>query len=281
MQITSILFLLLLLLSGKLPAELPEKFEKADKQILENIFRALERKGNASTSELVVAAGMQFLNTPYVAHTLESDKEELIINLRELDCTTFAENCLAIARSVKSGDPSFKTFVAELQKLRYRNGKINKYPSRLHYFSDWIYENTESGYLDDLSRKLCNTPYPLNVNFMSTHPDSYKQLKTNPAWVKRMEGIESEIQKRTMFYVPKDKIKDIESELRSGDIIGITTSVKGLDVTHVGILVKVNGRIHLMHASSAAMKVVISEEPLSDYLTRSKSNTGIMVTRPK
>lgn len=267
-------------MAGKIFGEYPVKYEETDKLILENIFKALKVKKNASTADLVVAAGMQLLNTPYVAHTLESEKEELIINLRELDCTTFAENCLAIARSVKSGNPSFKTFATELQNLRYRNGNIKDYPSRLHYFSDWIYENAKNGYLKDLSREVCNTPYSLDVNFMSTHPDSYQPLKQNPAWVKKMEEIESNIRQREMYFIPKEKIEDVENQLKTGDIIGITTSVKGLDITHVGILIKVNGRIHLMHASSKAMKVVISEEPLSDYLKGSKSNTGIMVVRP-
>ncbi|MCK3684955.1 N-acetylmuramoyl-L-alanine amidase-like domain-containing protein [Maribellus sp. YY47] len=279
MKFTSIL-ILFILCTGKLPAEEPVKYNKADKLLLESIFDALDSKNKASTSELVVSVGMSFLNTPYVAHTLESEKEELVINLRELDCTTFAENCLAIARSIKGGNPSFKSFTNELQQLRYRNGKIKEYPSRLHYFSDWIFENAKSGYIQDVSQQICNTPYPLQVNFMSTHPDSYLQLKSNPLWVDDMKNIETNICQRQMYYLPQDKVAEMENQLKSGDIVGITTSVKGLDITHVGILVKINGRIHLMHASSKAMKVVISEEPLSDYLSAGKSNTGIMVARP-
>lgn len=279
MKITSIL-MLFILIAGKTLGAQPVKYEEADKRILENIFKALSTKKNASTADLVVAAGMQFLNTPYVAHTLESEKEELTINFRELDCTTFAENCLAIARSVKSGNPSFKTYTTELQNLRYRNGKINDYPSRLHYFSDWIYENEKNGYIKDISQKICNTAYSLDVNFMSTHPESYQQLKQNPEWTKEMEKVESTIRQREMYFIPKEKIVDVEDQFKTGDIIGITTSVKGLDVTHVGILIKINGRIHLMHASSKAMKVVISEEPLSAYLKEGKSHTGIMLTRP-
>ncbi len=279
MQNTLVL-ILFCLLSGKLLAADPVKYEKADKQVLENVFEALKTKKEASTAELVVATGMQFLNTPYVAHTLESEKEELIINLRELDCTTFAENCLAIARTIKSGQPTFENFTNELQQLRYRHGKIEEYPSRLHYFSDWIYENAQNGAIKDVTQQVCNTPFPLQVDFMSTHPDSYKQLKQNSSWVEEMKTIEAAISQRTMYYVPVEKVEEVEDQLKSGDIIGITTSVKGLDMTHVGILIKVNGRIHLMHASSKLMKVVISEEPLAEYLKGGKSNTGIMVARP-
>ncbi|MFV0269732.1 MAG: N-acetylmuramoyl-L-alanine amidase-like domain-containing protein [Draconibacterium sp.] len=276
----TLVFILFCLLSGKLIAADPVKYEKADKQVLESVFEALKTKKDASTAELVVATGMQFLNTPYVAHTLESEKEELIINLRELDCTTFAENCLAIARTIKNGQPKFEKFINQLQQLMYRQGKIAEYTSRLHYFSDWIYENAQNGAIKDISQQFCNTPFPLQVDFMSTHPDSYKQLKQNSAWVEEMKTIEAAISKRTMYYVPVEKVEEVENQLKSGDIIGITTSVKGLDMTHVGILIKVNGRIHLMHASSKLMKVVISKEPLSEYLKSEKSNTGIMVVRP-
>lgn len=279
MQNTLVL-ILFCLLSGKLMAADPVKYEKADKQVLESVFEALKTKKDASTAELVVATGMQFLNTPYVAHTLESEKEELIINLRELDCTTFAENCLAIARTIKNGQPTFENFTNQLQQLRYRHGKIAEYPSRLHYFSDWIYENAQNGAIKDVSKQVCNTPFPLQVDFMSTHPDSYKQLKHNNLRIEEMKTIEAAISQRTMYYVPVDKVEEVEDQLKNGDIIGITTSVKGLDMTHVGILIKVNGRIHLMHASSKLMKVVISEEPLSEYLKSGKSNTGIMVVRP-
>ena len=83
-----------------------------------------------------------------------------------------------------------------------------------------------------------------------------------------------------MYYLPKKKLSEYENELREGDIVGITTSIQGLDITHVGILVERDGRIHLMHASSVAEKVVISEEPLEDYLHAGSKVTGIMVARP-
>ena len=45
--------------------------------------------------------GINFLDIPYVAHTLEvtDGEEELIINCDEVDCTTFVEYTLAMALS--------------------------------------------------------------------------------------------------------------------------------------------------------------------------------------
>ncbi|WP_340112928.1 N-acetylmuramoyl-L-alanine amidase-like domain-containing protein [Maribellus mangrovi] len=255
-------------------------FQEEDAAILSEIFEKLQLESDKSTAELVVLAGESLLGTPYVAHTLESEKEQLIVNLRGMDCTTYAENCLAIARCVKNGNTSFFAFAGELQKIRYRFGVIDNYPSRLHYFSDWIFENEQQGFVKQYSKQITNTVYPLRVDFMSTHPDSYPQLKSNKDFVDALAKKEKEISKRKMFYIPEDQISGHETQLKAGDIVGITTSIAGLDMSHVGILVRINGRIHLMHASSSAKKVVISKNTLEDYLRAGKSTTGIAVVRP-
>jgi hypothetical protein len=115
---------------------------------------------------------------------------------------------------------------------------------------------------------------------MSTHPDSYDKLKNNPTFVEKIAEQEKEISARKMFFLPKEKLDVFEDQLNEGDIIGITTSIAGLDITHVGIIVKMNGKVHLMHASSKAEKVIISDNTLQEYLMGRKSATGIMLVRP-
>lgn len=274
------LYIIVLFLSSSFVAHTQIKYEQRDKEILSAIFNELKNEKNKSTAELVVATGKLFLGTTYVAQTLETKKEQLVINLRELDCTTYAENCLTIARTVKSEELSFEKFTKELTKIRYRNGIINTYPSRLHYFSDWIYDNDKKGLVRDVSKEIGNISYPNAVNFMSTHPDSYKQLKNNTAFQQQLVQQEKDISKRKTYFLPKEKLGEFESKLKDGDIVGITTSVSGLDITHVGIIVMKNRKAHLMHASSKAEKVIISENTLREYLMGRKSATGIMVVRP-
>ena len=266
--------------SNFLYAQSSADYEVADEKILSKIFEQLGHEKNKSTAGLVELVGKSFMGTPYVAGTLEKTPEHLVINLRELDCTTFAENCLAIARSIKYDDASFSSFTRELQTLRYDKGIVDGYPSRLHYFSDWIYENDQRGFVKSVSEEISHVPYPSETNFMSTHPDSYGQLKGNEGFVQRIKQREAEISKRKLFFVPKDQLSKYENQLKDGDIVGLTTSVEGLDITHVGIIVRKNNRVHLMHASSVEMKVIISEQTLEDYLMGRKSVTGIMVARP-
>ncbi len=251
-----------------------------DKEILEQILKFFSAESKTSTAELIFKVGSFFKETPYVAHTLETEPEQLVVNLSELDCTTFAENCLAIARTVKSKTPTFEQFTRELQNIRYRNGVIDGYPSRIHYFSDWIFENNKRELVKDVSKEIANTPYPLIVNFMSIHPQSYVQLKNDSTLIPVIAAKEQEISKREMYFIPKEKIAAFENQLQNGDIAGITTNIKGLDVSHVVVLQRVSGRIHILHASTTAQKVILSEETLEDYLKKSKSATGIMVARP-
>jgi len=254
--------------------------QEKDKQILEQILELFSGEKDTPLPVLMVKTGTFFKETPYVAHTLETEPEQLVVNLREMDCTTFAENCLAISRTIKSKNPGFDKFTQELQKIRYRNGKIEGYPSRIHYFSDWIYTNDKKGLVKDVSNEIAKTEYDLNVKFMSTHPDRYKQLKNNTEFVNKLAKQEKEISSRTMYYIPEGKIAEVEDKLQDGDIAGITTNIGGLDISHVVLLVRKEGKIHILHASSAAEKVIVSENTLEEYLLNSKPATGIMVARP-
>jgi hypothetical protein len=58
----------------------------------------------ASTADLIMALSGKFMGTPYLAHTLEvKEPEQLVINLAGMDCTTFVEQMLAMALTIKAG----------------------------------------------------------------------------------------------------------------------------------------------------------------------------------
>jgi len=255
-------------------------YQLKDKEIFEQLIELYSAEKEATTSALIVKVGSFFQETPYVAHTLETGEEQLVINLREMDCTTFAENCLAIARTIKSEKQTFQQFTSELQFIRYRDGTIDGYPSRLHYFCDWIYNNVQKNLVGDMSEEIAQTPFPKQINFMSTHPDSYRQLKESAPLVDLIAAQEKEISARKMFFIPETKIAEVESKLMDGDIVGITTGIEGIAIQHVVILIRQEGRIHLLHASSKAEKVVVSDLTLEEYLLNNKSASGIMLARP-
>lgn len=273
--------LLILLFTGSIFSQV---FSDTDITICQSKFSyaASADLSDEPITDIVADIGKTFIGTKYVAHTLEDEGEEqLVINLSGLDCTTFVENTLVFARLIKTGKTSFKDYENELQKIRYRNGVINGYPSRLHYFTDWIYDNIKKGIISDITELVGGKQYKFRLNFMSTHPESYPQLKGHPEFVREIRQKEAEISRRNYFYVPKERVGFIENQIGNGDIIAFTTSIPGLDVSHVGIAVRMeDNRIHLLHAPNAGSDVQITEEPLSAYINKIKKDTGIMVLKP-
>ncbi len=232
-------------------------------------------------NEIISAIGKTFISTDYIAHTLEvTDNEELIINLRGLDCTTFLETTFALALCIKNNETEFENFQSYLKKIRYRNGKIENYTSRLHYFSDWIYDNQRKNLIEDVTKKIGGVEKKFNVNFMSSNPHLYKHLKNNPKFIPIIKKQESEISKRNYYFIPENKISGIDNEIKNGDFIALVTNQNGLDIGHVGIAIKnQNGKTHFLHAPVVGKKVEITSEPLYEYVKNSKKHIGIIVLR--
>ncbi|NAS10856.1 N-acetylmuramoyl-L-alanine amidase-like domain-containing protein [Poritiphilus flavus] len=251
-----------------------------DKEAFHKKIGELESVEIKKAGENMVAIGKTFLGTPYVAKTLEiGEVESLVVNLHGLDCTTYVENVLAFSLIMRTKNPDFDSFVATLEKIRYRDGELDGYGSRLHYFTEWIANNEQKGLMKDVTAELGGQPLQKEINFMSTHRDLYPFLKSDSNFDK-IVGAEKGLNSRSICVLSQDQIATQESLIKSGDIIALATSIAGLDVTHTGIATReADGRIHLLHASSSG-QVEVSELPLVDYLKKISKNTGIIVARP-
>lgn len=242
-------------------------------------IKALKRENMSGT---LVAVGKTFLGTPYVAKTLEiGATESLVINFQGLDCTTFIENVFAFSLMLNKEQNSFDNFTTILETIRYKNGILNGYSSRLHYFSEWIANNQFKSLIKDITAEIGGTPIIKEINFMSTHRELYPFLKENDDNLEQIKASENYLNSQEICILSQDRIKANEHLIQSGDIIALTTSIKGLDITHTGIATREkDGRIHLLHASSSN-GVEVSKLPLVDYLKDIKGNTGIVVARPR
>ncbi len=233
-------------------------------------------------NELIAEVGKAFIGTEYVGGTLDENvNERLVVKVTGLDCVTFVENALIMARLIKKGKTEFEDYKKELEFIRYRGGKMDGYPSRLHYFSDWIYDNQEKGVVEDITAGIGGQSYNKKINFMSTHPDSYKQIQKDPTNLEGIETVEADMNQRLMYYIPKEEVDQYYGLLETGDIIATTTGIAGLDVTHTGFIYKENNGTYFMHASLPNKRVMISDVELKEYLMGNKKQTGIMVARPQ
>lgn len=237
-----------------------------------------------SGGSLMLAIAGEFTGNKYVAGTLEQGSNEpLVINTQELDCTTFVEQVVAIYATVNEGKEGFRDMCTNLQRIRYRGGIRSGYASRLHYISQWIADSAKQHIIHEIDYGPVGRTLPIDLHYMSTHPASYKQLQENGTlvneiakWERAMHGIEA-------AYIPKQELLRTANELPvyDGDIIALTTNIKGLDVTHIGFAFWENGKLHMLHASSAAGKVIKDHKNLYEYQKNKKSQTGIRVFRGK
>ena len=277
-----ILLLYMMLLMGSLNGWSQQRvtYQRADSL---KICRLL-RDANKQTTTLWFAR--QFLNIPYVAHTLEvNPAEQLVVNTRQLDCTTLVETVTALTLCAHQGKRSWNDYLTTLRTLRYRKGKLDGYPSRLHYFSDWIADKTAMYIVKEIQSP--NPPFSavqhINVNYMSTHPDAYQALKAHPEWVSVIRQQEETLSGTTSRYIPKSVLKRNTKALRQavhdGDIIAITCNKKGLDIAHLGFAVWKKDGLHLLNASQIHKKVVQEPMTLYQYLQKHPSHTGIRIIR--
>lgn len=253
----------------------------ADRQVVEQKIKAIQDLGTSDFGKTMVAVGKTFKGTPYVAKTLEiGDRENLVVNLQGLDCTTFVENVLAFSLMLKQDRTTFNDFTETLETIRYKDGMLDGYGSRLHYFSEWISNNEKKGLLKNITGNIGGVEIKKAINFMGTHRDLYPFLADDKNYEK-IVATEAALNGSSFCYLPQNQIEANEHLIKSGDIIALATAINGLDVTHTGIATREkDGRIHLLHASTGSMEVEVSELPLTEYLKGIKKNTGILVARP-
>jgi len=231
-------------------------------------------------NEVIAEVGRTFIGTPYLAGTLDENpnSEELVVKITGLDCVTFVENCIIFSRLIKEGKNSFEDYKAELEKIRYRDGKNFGFASRLHYFIDWIYDNERKGIVKDITKDIGGTRYWKTIDFMTSHRSSYKQL-ANDLNYSLINEVENNINMREQYYISKEEISDFYDKLQTGDIVGLTSTLDGLDVAHTGIVYKKDGMTYLMHASLKNKEVEISSVEIQDYLMSNAKQGGIVVAR--
>ena len=255
------------------------RFGETSEAIFKEVTTAMESYRDEPAPQLIVLVAKQFLGTEYVGGTLEIEPEQLTINMDKTDCILFVEMCLALVQTIKSDTPTFEAFCRNTQNLRYHRGQVDGYASRNHYTSAWIRQGEENGYFREVSKELGGTPLDQKFDFMTTHTQAYSQLVNDPSLIKPIRATELSLEKGGYYYLAQNDLPRLARNILSGDIICFVTPVAGLDIGHVAIAVEQDGRMHFIHASSSAKKVIIESQTIYDYVLTHKSARGIRVVR--
>ena len=255
------------------------RFTQKDIDNFNEVMTLLSGDRDLPLSEMVIKVAKHFLGTPYVAGTLEIEPERLTVNTRETDCILFVEMCLALSLTAKEAEPTFEKYVDNLRRLRYRDGVVDGYASRIHYTSEWIIQGSVRGIFREVSRECGGKPLDQKFNFMSTHPASYKQLKDSPETVKKIAAVEQNLESWDYWFIPKADLPKCIKNIKTGDIIGFNSATPGLDIAHVAYAYWEGDTLTFIHASYSEKKVVINKTPLVPYTNGIKAHNGLRVVR--
>jgi hypothetical protein len=274
-------------LRAELPMSVCFKGEERFYQLVEKLKPHAEKLRATPIGERAAYVGRWLVGTPYKGYTLEIDDriEAPSVNMNGLDCWTFFETALGIARMtaepVENWTPA--TLLKYIEKDRYWGGDCTgDYLSRLHYLEDWLRDNDRRGLVQDLTRSLGGSGVANSATEMTNNWKAYRYMRNNPSLRAGISKLETRLRNTPLVMIPKSKVPGIESQIQSGDVIGIISrDGSAYGTSHVGLALRKDGVLHFMHASAPRNygKVVIDSR-LSEYLNRFKTHAGILVARP-
>lgn len=255
-----------------------------DSLFVDSIIENSAKADFKSDADRIMFFARSMIGIPYCGGTLDvNENESLVVRTDSVDCTTYVETVLAMHLASKIEYGGYNDFKKALTKIRYRDGVIKGYSSRLHYFSDWVTDNEKKGILYEVTSRSNHSQRQFSINYMTKHSVLYRHLKGDSLSVNEMLRIEEKWKNYDMPYIPKEFLKTYDNniDICNGDILALTTNIDGLDVLHLGFAIWVDGNIHLLHASSLYGRVVIDRMSLYEYLKDRKKHTGVRVIRVK
>jgi len=238
--------------------------------------------------ERTIRVAREMVGTPYVNYTLEVDDriESPVVNLKGMDCWTYYENALAIARMLRYKPAPYKpTDMLQMVEIeRYRNGICNgNYLSRMHHLEEVFYDNQRRGYSVNITPRIPGaTRLQREIREMTVQWKNYRYLSANQSLIEPMGKIEAQVSRLPVYHIPKDKVRAAEAYLQNGDICATTTHDVSGYTSHVGLIIRIGNRAYFSHATSDREKgrMVVIDRPISDYVNGASKHAGIIISRP-
>lgn len=246
-----------------------------------------EKWASQPIGQRTVTAGKALLGTSYGNYTLEIDDkiESPSVNFETLDCWTFYETSLAMARLVKNPSDrwSREGMLHYIELERYRDGRCTgSYLSRMHHLEE-VFANSESRALgQNMTASLGGVPVRRNIKEMQESWKSYRYLRSDPSLLPGMAQVEAKVSALPVTYIPRSKVASIESRLQDGDVLAVATNWHSSYTSHVGLAKRDGATCRFMHATSSRSKgkCCVIDNRISTYLQEKSTNMGLIVFRP-
>ncbi|MFC6010331.1 N-acetylmuramoyl-L-alanine amidase-like domain-containing protein [Nocardia lasii] len=255
-----VLVLAALLCAGAPALATPAVIDETTGRKIDELLAVRAESPGLSRPDLIERLSARLLGTPYGANMLvgsATTAEELVVDLRRVDCFTFLDYIDAASRATDRG-----RFLDELVANRYIDSRV-EFTQRKHFFTDWAARERVAA--TDITATL--SPAALTTT---------KHLNAKADGSTYLPGVP--VLDRAVTHIPSEAVDAaVLAGLRTGDYLGAYTPAAGLDVTHVGIIVTTPTGPVFRNASSLAQTYRVVDTPLADYL---RTVPGIVVLRP-
>ena len=216
----------------------------------------LDAQGISGLNKRLDHFSKMLIGTPYKLGPmgeghLDTVDDKPLVYLDSVDCVTYLEHVVALAMA-----KSERSLYRQLQRLRYKGGKIS-FLTRKHYLlDDWVGEGKYAKVIPMEGEATVTRTMP-KKEFFSNHKLKYT-------------GKEKPINIR---YMPLDKAIEMAKKTYKGAMkvlgVGIVGTSDKIDLTHTGFVIFTPGQKPVFrHASSQKKQVV--EVPLAEYLETRK-----------
>ena len=243
---------------------------------------------NLPLGERTIRVARELVGTPYVNYTLEVDDrtESPVANLKGMDCWTYYENSLALARMLRYKPAPYKPqdLLHMVEIERYRGGVCTgNYLSRMHHLEEVFHDNQRRGYATNITSRIPGAQkIRREIKEMTVQWKAYRYLRSNPSPIEPMGKIEAQVSDLPVYHVPKSKVRNAEKYLQNGDICAITSHGPGGYTSHVGLIIRLRDRAYFAHATSDTDKgrMTVIDRPIADYVNGGSKHAGIIICRP-
>ena len=216
----------------------------------------LDAQGVSGLNKRLDHFSKMLLGTPYKLGPmgeghLDPVEDKPLVYLDSVDCVTYLEQVVALAMS-----KSEKSLYRQLQRLRYKGGKVS-YLTRKHYLlDDWVGEGKYAKVIP-MEGEVSVTRTMPKKEFFKNHNVKYT-------------GKETPVKVR---YVPLEKAVEMANKTYKGAMkvlgMGIVGSSENIDLTHTGFVIYYPGQKPVLRHASSQKKQVL-EVPLAEYLQTRK-----------
>ncbi len=232
--------------------------------------------------DVVISLLYSLKDRPYGSGGGRCKPYQTLVNVCSFDCVTLVENLLAMAFTLKdmantlymTDEEIFQTYLNYLNQMRYYSAEPDsQWENRIFYFTEQMNQLIKRGWVVDISN-AGGIPFLKPIYYISRNKRKYIGIRD---W-KRIRQIERRLSNSTRYYFPLEQLHCYEAIAQNGDIVALTTTVEGLEVSHCGIITVRDGELYFSHASLTKRKVVV-EEHFRSYLKKRDTITGIIVYR--